>query len=63
MNFRDMRRGLIAFFFGLGVLFIIAGVIRTAMNNAGSDWLSNDLLIAGVVFIIIAMGIRYFSIG
>jgi hypothetical protein len=62
MNFRDWRRRLIAFFFGLGVLFVIADIIHTAMNNAVSDWLSNDLLIAGVVFIIIAVGIRYFSI-
>jgi len=61
MNFRDLRRGLIRFFFGLGLLFLIIGAIRTAMNKAVSDWLSNDLLVAGAVFIIVAVGIYWFT--
>jgi hypothetical protein len=61
MNLSDWRRRLIAFFFGLGVLFVITDIIHTAMNNAVSDWLSSDLLVAGVVFIIIAVGIGYFT--
>ncbi|MGD0319486.1 MAG: hypothetical protein ABSB56_07310 [Nitrososphaerales archaeon] len=61
MDFRDLRRGLIRFFFGLGLLFLMIGAIRTATNKAVSDWLSNDLLVAGAVFIIVAVGIYWFT--
>lgn len=54
----DKKDTVVFGFIGIGVLFIIAGLIRQGYQlNGAQNWLSNDLYVAGAILVIIGFAI------